>query len=267
MNVPDAAPAGVGLMRNERGGRDKFEGSAHDPGPAAAAERAAALLEDHRHPSKADSRIRVGTAGWTDATLTKNGVFYPEGVTSAEERLRYYSSIFTLVEVDSSYYSLPSPRNSALWVERTPPGFLFDMKAHALMTGQPTEVNRLPHAIQDALTTDLAEKDRIYGKDLPAKLYDKVWKSYMEGIEPLQEAGKLGSILLQYPRWFHPSQANRDSIVRSSFEAPPGLVMAAPRKHLSSCMRTGFHLSWWTNPRARGAVSRPSPPSLHRSSQ
>lgn len=33
-----------------------------------------------------------------------------------------------MVEADSSYHAMPSATNSALWVERTPPGFIFDMK-------------------------------------------------------------------------------------------------------------------------------------------
>ena len=93
-----------------------------------------------------------------------------------------------------------------LWVERTPPDFTFDIKAHALMTGQPTETKRLPKAIREALPDELAAKPRIYAKDLPAELLDAVWTTFPDGLAPLREAGQLGSILLQYPSWFFPSQ-------------------------------------------------------------
>src|SRR5687768_16588035 len=88
----------------------------HDAGFAAASERAAHALDatapeqigrplvrgaGHAH------NLRVGTASWTDPTITKGGVFYPRGVSSSEERLRYYASQFPVVEVDSPYYSLP----------------------------------------------------------------------------------------------------------------------------------------------------------------
>ena len=63
-------------------------------------------------------RILVGTASWTDQSLIKTGRFYPKGYTSAEERLRYYARQFPMVEVDSSYYAMPSARNSELWAER-----------------------------------------------------------------------------------------------------------------------------------------------------
>jgi len=51
--------------------------------------------------------IRIGTSSWTDPTMTRAGAFYPAGTSSAEKRLRYYASQFPVVEVDSSYYSLP----------------------------------------------------------------------------------------------------------------------------------------------------------------
>jgi uncharacterized protein YecE (DUF72 family) len=119
-------------------------------------------------------RIRIGTAGWTDPTLTAPGVFYPDGCSSAEQRLRYYAERFSMVEVDSTYYALPARRMVERWVERTPDDFIFNAKAHALMTGQPTEVARLPRDLKDALPQALRVKRRIYGKDLPPELTDEV---------------------------------------------------------------------------------------------
>jgi len=58
--------------------------------------------------------ILVGTASWTDKTLIECGAFYRPGCSSAEARLRHYASVFPLVEVDSSYYAMPSATNSAL---------------------------------------------------------------------------------------------------------------------------------------------------------
>ena len=156
----------------------------HDAGFAVASERAARALDATPaeqvgrplRPDPNDTReIRVGTASWTDPTITKGGVFYPRGVTSSEDRLRYYASQFPTVEVDSTYYSLPERAIAALWAERTPDDFVFHVKAHALMTGQPTEVVRLPQPLIDALPKALAEKPRIYAKDLPLELYDAVW--------------------------------------------------------------------------------------------
>ena len=60
--------------------------------------------------------ILVGTASWTDPTLLKSRKFYPASAKSAEARLRYYAERYPIVEVDSSYYALPSERNAQLWV-------------------------------------------------------------------------------------------------------------------------------------------------------
>ena len=154
--------------------------------------------------------IRIGTASWTDPTMVRGQVFYPRGVSTAEARLRYYADQFCVVEVDSSYYSLPDRAIARLWVDRTPPGFSFHLKAHALMTGQPTEVARLPAALVDALPPSLASRPRVYAKDLPIELLDAVWNHYLDALTPLHEAGKLGGVLLQYPRWFVPSPANTE---------------------------------------------------------
>ena len=99
--------------------------------------------------------VRFGTASWTDPTMIAPGVFYPPELKTAEERLRYYASQFPAVEVDSTYYALPVKRTAESWVERTPETFVFDIKAHALMTGQPTEVSRLPRAIKQELPGEL----------------------------------------------------------------------------------------------------------------
>jgi uncharacterized protein YecE (DUF72 family) len=160
--------------------------------------------------------IRVGTASWTDPTMVRGNVFYPRGVSSAADRLRYYAEQFSVVEVDSSYYSLPERATARLWTERTPPEFTFHVKAHALMTGQPTEVARLPEALIDELPPGLAEKKRIYDKDLPLELYDAVWAHFIDALEPLREQGKLGGVLLQYPRWFLPTPANKDLLAESA---------------------------------------------------
>jgi uncharacterized protein YecE (DUF72 family) len=73
--------------------------------------------------------IYYSTCGWTDRTLIQSG-FYPAQANSAADRLNYYAGQFPLLEVDSTYYSLPSQRNAELWTERTPEHFVFIIKAY-----------------------------------------------------------------------------------------------------------------------------------------
>jgi uncharacterized protein YecE (DUF72 family) len=183
--------------------------AAHDPGPAAALTRAAALPQQLT-PLRARSgaRVLIGVASWTDPTMTAAGVFYPEGVKSPEARLRYYASRFPLVEVDATYYALPARSTAEHWVERTPEHFTFDVKAHALMTGQPSEVARLPRHLKEALPSSLAGRERVYATDLPAELQDEVWRSFLDAIGPLRSSGRMGFILLQYPRWIDATRGN-----------------------------------------------------------
>ena len=186
----------------------------NDPGPDGAAARIEELESVAAEPIElaGQGRILVGTASWTDPTMTAAGVFYPLGADSAEERLQYYASTFPIVEVDATYYALPAERTAQLWVDRTPPDFTFDIKAHALMTGQGTETKRLPKSIHDELPDEVKAKSRIYAKDLPEELNDAVWTMFRDGLAPLAERGQLGSILLQYPKWVFPSSENRAQI-------------------------------------------------------
>jgi uncharacterized protein YecE (DUF72 family) len=151
-------------------------------------------------------RILVGTASWTDKSLIESGRFYPPDATSAESRLQHYASVFPLVEVDSSYYGMPSQRNSALWVERTPDNFIFDIKAFAALTHHPTRPASLPKDLREGLPSAAAEKRTLYYKDLPSEVQSALWERFAEALLPLDSAGKLGVVLFQFPPWFMPGR-------------------------------------------------------------
>jgi uncharacterized protein YecE (DUF72 family) len=182
----------------------------HDPGTPTGLARAETTGATSIRPlSTANgTKILVGVASWTDPSMTASGVFYPDGVSSAETRLRYYADRYPVVEVDSTYYAIPARKMAELWTARTPDGFTFDVKAHALMTGQPSEMNRLPKELRTALPSALTQKARIYATDLPDELRDEVWRLFLDALAPLRQSGRLGAILLQYPRWVGPSRAN-----------------------------------------------------------
>jgi uncharacterized protein YecE (DUF72 family) len=183
---------------------------AHDPGTSAGKARAdaAGLASVRRLVAPSGARVLVGIASWTDPSMTARGVFYPERMIRAEERLKYYASRFPMVEVDSTYYAIPARRTAELWAERAPQGFTFNVKAHALMTGQPTEVARLPKEIKAALPDSLMSRARIYADDLPGEILDAVWYLFLDALEPLRESGKMGALLLQFPKWVTPTRAS-----------------------------------------------------------
>jgi uncharacterized protein YecE (DUF72 family) len=188
----------------------------HDPGPEDAGRRGEEHATAAREPIRlGDAVVRVGTASWTDPTMTAPGVFYPPDAGTAEDRLVFYANQFPIVEVDATYYALPARRTGELWLERTPPDFTFDIKAHALMTGQPSEPKRLPKDLRESLPPELADQKRVYARDLPDEIEDEIWARFLDGIEPLRSSGKLGAVFLQYPRWFFPTSDSRDEILRA----------------------------------------------------
>jgi uncharacterized protein YecE (DUF72 family) len=158
--------------------------------------------------------ILVGATSWTDRTLLESG-WYPSRARSAASRLGFYARNFSVTEVDSSYYALPSERNAHLWVERTPDDFVFDLKAYGLLTHHPVRSDSLPKHLQAA-----AGKARVYQRDLPRAVVDEVWDMFRSAIAPLHRAGKLGYVLLQFPEWFLPNGQNRDYIAGAAARLP-----------------------------------------------
>jgi len=188
----------------------------HDPGVVAARSRADDI--ERKGPAlvlAAGTPISFGTASWTDPSLIAPGVFYPDRATTAEARLKYYSSLFSAVEVDSTYYALPTRRVAELWVERTPADFVFDVKAFGWMTGHAADSRRLPRVLQDALPNEIAEKQRLYAKDVPREIRDEAWRIFADAILPLYEAGKLGAVFLQYPSWVRPAEHSAEMLSRA----------------------------------------------------
>lgn len=164
-------------------------------------------------------QVLTGTASWTDPTLIEAG-WYPGEANSAEERLRYYASRFPLVEVDSTFYSMPAERSAVLWADRTPDGFTFDIKAFRLFTGHPTPPSALPRAIRDELSAEHRAKSNLYSRDLPTPLVEEAWDMFRRAVRPLHDAGKLGAVFLQFPKWFYFSQDNLEYLVRAHESLP-----------------------------------------------
>jgi uncharacterized protein YecE (DUF72 family) len=120
--------------------------------------------------------VRIGVCSFADEGLVK--AWYPRGVNTPTARLRYYSERFETVEVDSPFYHLPDPAVTGRWAQRTPPEFVFHVKAHKTMTHHET-----------------AEQEQAFAE-------------FRTSLEPLELSGKLRGILLQYhPRFVKSDEA------------------------------------------------------------
>src|SRR2546430_17612675 len=98
--------------------------------------------------------VVCGIAGWVDKSLIDSKLFYPLAVKTSVDRLRFYASQFSLVEVDSTYYGIPKPDNAEAWAAQTPAGFTFDGKSFPPFTNHPTRPAPPPPAIPGQLPAD-----------------------------------------------------------------------------------------------------------------
>ncbi len=157
------------------------------------------------------SNMRVGTCSWAEKSLVESGEFYPKGVSSAEDRLRFYSSHFDTVEVDSTYYAIPAVSTTELWAERTPANFLFNIKVYGALTGHGIAPKTLPKPLRELLSTTDMDKARIHPD---GELRQGIVDSFFASLQPLRSAGKLGLLVYQYPPWFWYKPANLDVILK-----------------------------------------------------
>ncbi len=173
-------------------------------------------------------RIHVGTCSWTDPTMVR--AWYPAGVRTAADRLRFYAAQFDTVEVDSTFYGLPTSATSHLWAERTPPGFVFHVKAFGMLTRHGVRPEGLPAPVRAEHDFELDRYGRILHPS--AELRAQVFSLFSEALQPLRDQGKLGLILLQFPPYFVANQSNRDYIARCAALLLPDRV-AVEFRHAS----------------------------------
>ena len=188
-------------------------------------------------------KIMVGTASWTDPTLVNSDLFYPSSLRTAEERLIFYAAHFPTVEVDASYYTLLSERVAELWAQRTPPGFVFNVKAFAWLTQHPADVRRLPVLIKQMLPPQLKSAQRI--KNPPSEVLNIAFQMFWSSLEPLRKANKLGRILFQMPPYVTCKPSNMNYLA------------SLPLRMQDAAIAVEFrHPSWTSDVRRRAETLR-----------
>lgn len=160
------------------------------------------------------SEVRIGTSGWSypSGNGTWNGVFYPvqpgrrpKGTPRFDE-LSFYAEHFDTVEVNASFYRIPTEATVRAWLTRTPPGFEFSVKLYQKFT----------HPDMFARST---------GGD-PSRLGQQDVDAFRAALDPLADAGKLGAVLAQFPPSFknEPESAGYLEWLLRSFAAYPVAV-------------------------------------------
>jgi uncharacterized protein YecE (DUF72 family) len=173
-------------------------------------------------PSANVPQFFTGTASWTDPTLVNSDLFYPAGMKTAADRLSFYATHFKTVEVDATYYALLAERNARLWADRTPPGFIFNIKAFGLLTGHAVATARLPKAIKEILPAAARDAARLEHPD-PAVL-ELAFQMFWSSLSPLREAAKLGALLFQFPPYFTWRESNFAELERIRERLPEARI-------------------------------------------
>jgi uncharacterized protein YecE (DUF72 family) len=155
------------------------------------------------YPRLVAATVRIGTCSWADEALSK--WFYPPKL-PVRERLAWYAQHFDTVEVDSTYYRLPVESTVQGWAERTPEGFTMHVKAFGLMTRHPVKAEAIPEDLRSEMPVD--ERGRVDRP--PRELRGEVFRRFLEALEPLRAAGKLGGILFQLPQYVVFKEASLD---------------------------------------------------------
>jgi uncharacterized protein YecE (DUF72 family) len=141
-------------------------------------------------------KILVGTASWSDPGFVQR--WYPKGM-RANERLGWYAQHLEMVEVNSTFYSVPDSRMVERWCAGTPDGFIFNVKLHQLFSFHSTAAKLLPPDLQQRAETDAKGKVK-----LTLALQEAMIKVLLRSVSILREAGKLGVLLLQLSPAFSP---------------------------------------------------------------
>ena len=130
--------------------------------------------------------LRFGTSGWSYEEWL--GVFYE---TASESKLAAYAKVFDTAEIDSSFYRAPAKGMVLGWLRYTPEDFVFAVK--------------VPQTVTHDRRLDIAKKA------------DEDVRSFCELLDPLNDAGKVGALLLQLP----PSLRFDPKVVKAFFETLP----------------------------------------------
>jgi uncharacterized protein YecE (DUF72 family) len=141
-------------------------------------------------------KILVGTASWSDPGFVER--WYPKKMPPGE-RLPWYAQHFELVEVNSTFYSVPEPRMVERWCAATPDAFTFDVKLHQLFSFHSTAAKLLPPDLQSRAQTDAK------GNVKPTlDMQEALLKAFLRGMAIFRSAGKMGVLLLQLSPAFSP---------------------------------------------------------------
>jgi len=143
--------------------------------------------------------IFLGTSGFSYPDW--KGYFYPKKI-SAQDMLAFYAQHFSACEINFTYYRIPTPAHTASLVKKSKSKVHFVVKAYQSMTHQ-----------RNATTSE--------------------YRAFTEALKPMQDAGVLGAILIQFPYSFPNNLANRGYLADIKENLPPDIDLVVEFRHRS----------------------------------
>ena len=157
-----------------------------------------------RARSNAGRNIIIGTASWSDPGFVQH--WFPKGL-PAGDRLSWYAQQFEMVEVNSTFYSIPDAAMAERWCRSTPDRFTFDVKLHRLLSRHSTQGKHLPPKLRHLASAELNENVK-----LTPVLESAMLDESLHAFESLRRANKLGAFLLQLSPSFSPKKNSLDEL-------------------------------------------------------
>src|SRR5205823_8521363 len=118
---------------------------------------------------------------------------------AAGERLAWYAQHFDMVEVNSTFYSVPEPRLVERWRVNTPENFIFDVKLPKVLSRHSADAKLLPAELQGRAEIDDNRKVK-----LTPMLEEALIKIFLRSMSILRDEKKLGVLLLPISPAFSP---------------------------------------------------------------
>ena len=149
------------------------------------------------------TEIRIGTASWTDPGFVED--WYPAKLPPSA-RLRWYAEHFNYVEVNATFYAIPTIRTVERWCMETPKNFKFDIKLPKLLSRHAMQAKFLP--------PDLRSRLQLKGANvlLNQQTEELVTTRFLREIKPLLDARKFGAFLLQLSPSFRPKKHSLEEL-------------------------------------------------------
>jgi uncharacterized protein YecE (DUF72 family) len=155
----------------------------------------------HRKPN-----VKIGIAGWSYPDW--KGIVYPPG--GDWSKLRFMAQFFPAIEINSTFYRIPSTRVVEGWCAEVSfvEEFTFSVKL-----------------LQDF--THGKNREDVSGLDFARNV-----TSFKQALQPIQNSGRLGAVLIQFPYSFHLNSKNLDYL-RQLFNAFEGAPLVVEVRHRS----------------------------------